>query len=258
MDSESSRYRPIADELAGRIRAGQLKEGDQLPSIPDLMKVHGISNGVARKVLRTLVSEGLATAKAGAGTYVRRRPAIQRIVRQWHSNAGRGGLPRLDADGRVIGSVGYESRTVAGPAAVRERLGLDPLPEGQRPDLMQTTYLREANDEPVFIEISWEPLELTRSTVIAFPEDGPHGGKGVVERMRQIGVEVTHVPEVVSARQATSEEARQLGVAPGDIVLLVERTHYADTRPVETADIVVPVDRYQLVYGVSRWDEPVP
>ncbi|WP_162795066.1 GntR family transcriptional regulator [Nonomuraea lactucae] len=256
MDLESSRYRPIADELARRIRAGELKEGDQLPSIPELMKAHEISNGVARKVLRTLVSEGLATAKAGAGTYVRRRPAIRRIVRSWHNNARRGGLPGFSDDDHAIGSVGYESRTVEGSLAVRERLDLDPLDQEDRPDLMRTTYLREVAGEPVFIETSWEPLQLTRDTVIAFPEDGPHGGKGVVERMRHIGIEVTHAPEVVSARPSTAEEARQLGVAPGDIVLVIERTHYADTRPVETADIVIPVDRYQVVYGTSIWDEP--
>lgn len=225
-----------------------------MPSIPELMKRHGVSNGVARKVLRALVHERLAIARAGAGTYVRKVPTIRHLVRSWHQNA-RGGALRFD-DGLTIGSIGYESRTVHGSPGVRERLSLEMRSDDTRRDLMQTSYVRKAGDQVVFLETSWEPRELTAGTVIALPEEGPHAGRSVRERMRQIGVEVTHAPEVVSARPATTDEAHQLGIGPGDIVLVIERTHYADDRPVETADIVIPVERYQLVYGLSSWDEP--
>ncbi|MFI6706151.1 GntR family transcriptional regulator [Nonomuraea sp. NPDC050478] len=232
-----------------------MREGDQLPSIPDLVREHGITSGTAQWVVRVLVTEGLVISKPGSGTYVRARPPIRSLVRSWHANLGRA-MPSFDSGGDAIGSIGYRSTTVDGPAAVRDRLGLGPLPDGERPDLMKTTYTRKAAGEPVYLETSWEPLTLTRDTVIALPEDGPYGGRGVAERMRQIGVHVTHAPEVVSARAATVEEARALDIAAGDIVLRIERTHYAETRPVETADIILPVDRYQLVYGLCMWDEP--
>jgi DNA-binding GntR family transcriptional regulator len=255
-ESRAVRYLPIADQLRRRILSGELAEGDRLPSIPELMRDHGVSNGVARKALRTLVQEGLAIAKSGSGTYVRARPQQRYMVRSWHRNA-RGGSPfRLEMEGQAAaGTWDYESHTDRAPAKVRERLALAE-PTGTDPDVMHTSYVFRRDGEPAQLSESWEPLHLTRGTPIVLPEDGPHSGLGVVERMRRIGVEVTHAAEYLSARLITAPEARLLKAAPGDIVMTIERTYYADTTPVETADIVVPVDRYRLLYGTSTWDAP--
>ncbi len=254
---EGNRYLPIADVLRQRIRSGDLAEGDQLPSIPELMRTHGVSNAVARKVLRTLVSEGLAIARSGSGTYVRERPERQILVRSWHRNA-RGGSPfAIEMAGQArIGSWDYTSRTVCAPEGVRRRLGLEGPGDDDVPDAMETSYVFRGDSEPVQLSTSYEPLSLVRGTPIVLPEEGPQARKGVVERMRTIGVTVTHSAELVSARLVTVVEARQLDVAPGDIVLVIERTYYADTRPVETADIVIPVARFQVLYGTSTWDAP--
>lgn len=37
---------------------------------------------------------------------------------------------------------------------------------------------------------------------------------------------------------------------PGGTVLTMARTYHTAERPVETADIVIPVERYSLVYEV--------
>jgi DNA-binding GntR family transcriptional regulator len=54
----------------------------------------------------------------------------------------------------------------------------------------------------------------------------------------------------VSARPALAAEAAQLGVRPGSLVLTIARTYPTDEQAVETADIVIPVERYSLVYEV--------
>ncbi|WP_246079830.1 UTRA domain-containing protein [Nonomuraea mesophila] len=177
-------------------------------------------------------------------------------MRSWNRNA-RGGSPfagEMANQGR-LGSWDYESRTATAPAEIRGRLALDEA-AGDDPDVVRTDYLFRGDGRPVMVSITWEPLELTRGTPIVLPEDGPHAGKGVVERMRQIGVQVTHAAEVVSARNATVEEAKLLDIGAPAIVLTIERTYYADARPVETADLVIPVDQYQVLYGTSTWDEP--
>jgi GntR family transcriptional regulator len=81
------------------------------------------------------------------------------------------------------------------------------------------------------------------------PEQGPFAGKGVVERMRSIGVAVETVVELPRPARATPTQAHLLGIGAGDLVLLIERTIY-DTagRPVETADMVVPDGRRAVVY----------
>jgi GntR family transcriptional regulator len=81
-------------------------------------------------------------------------------------------------------------------------------------------------------------------------EEGPHAGSGVVERMAVIGQRITRAEEVVSARPALAAEAARLGVRPWSLVLTIARTYLAEERAVETADIVIPVERYALVSEV--------
>lgn len=96
---------------------------------------------------------------------------------------------------------------------------------------------------------SWEPLAITDGTPVTLPERGPLAGRGVVARMRSIGVQVETVAELPRPARATPAQAHLLGIAAGDLVLLIERTLY-DTggRPVETADMVVPDGCREVVY----------
>jgi GntR family transcriptional regulator len=115
---------------------------------------------------------------------------------------------------------------------------------------MRTIYTFLGDGKPVILSVSWEPAALTTGTPVMLPEEGPHAGKGVVERMAVIGQRITHAEENVAARPALASEAQRLGIRPGGTVLTVARTYYTPERPVETADIVIPVERYSLVYEV--------
>lgn len=194
-----------------------------------------------------LVSEGYVESRSGSGTYVRERPRVRRLTRSWYREAhGRASSP-FRADMRAQGRAGTwrsSSQTATAPPAVAERLGVD---EGA--EVMCTEYTFLADEHPVMLSTSWEPLELTRGTPVMLPEEGPHAGAGVVARMREIGHEVTLATEVVTARAVLADEAERLGLPLGAIVMVIQRT-YAGDRPVETADIVVPVDQCELEYAI--------
>jgi UTRA domain len=98
--------------------------------------------------------------------------------------------------------------------------------------------------------VSWEPVELTTGTPVMLAEEGPHAGCGVVERMGVIGQRITSAEEDVSARPALADEAERLKIRPGSTVLTIARTYRTDERAVETADLVMPVERYSLVYEI--------
>ncbi|GII67378.1 hypothetical protein Skr01_74630 [Sphaerisporangium krabiense] len=188
---------------------------------------------------------------------MREQAQRQVLARSWHRNA-QGGSPFAIEMARQarIGFRDYTSRTATASDDVRRRLGLGG-PDGDKPDVIETKYLFRGDSEPVQLATSWEPLALIRETPIMLPEEGPHAGKGVVDRMRQIEITVTHAAELVSARLVSTPETRLLDVPPGDIVLTIERTYYADAQPVETADIVISVARYAVLYGTSTWDAPL-
>lgn len=78
---------------------------------------------------------------------------------------------------------------------------------------------------------------------------GPLAGKGVVERMRSIGVDIVTALEVPRPGRATQAQANLLGIGRGYLVLVIERTYYdGDGRAVETADITVPDARWEVAY----------
>ncbi|WP_203905376.1 hypothetical protein [Virgisporangium aliadipatigenens] len=85
---------------------------------------------------------------------------------------------------------------------------------------MVTRYVFHSDGEPIQISYSREPLAVTGGTSVEWPEDGP-----------------------------APDEVRDLRLPPrSPMMFVIARTYYADGVAVETADIVVPSDRYELVY----------
>ncbi|TDD33736.1 GntR family transcriptional regulator [Actinomadura sp. KC06] len=240
-------YLRIADDLRQQIVDGRLGPGDRVPSRHQLARDHGVSDRVAVEAVRLLVSEGYVESRSGSGTYVRQRPTVRRLTRSWYREArGRADSPfraDMETQGRA-GTWRSSSETSTATPAVAERLG---VAEGD--PVMRTQYTFLADEQPVMLSTSWEPLALTRGTPVMLPESGPYAGAGVVARMRAIEQTVTLASEVVTARAILADEADVLGEPMGSIVMVIQRTYSGD-HPVETADIIVPVDRYELAYVI--------
>lgn len=245
MTQPAAAYLRIADDLRRQIAEGVLRPGAKVPSRHQLAAQYDVSDRVAVEAVRLLVSEGLVEARPGSGTYVREKPNLTRLTRSWYRESRDGSPFRADmaSQGRA-GTWRSSSEAVAAPPAIAERLQ---IAEGA--PVMRTRYTFLADDRPVMLSTSWEPLHITGGTPIMFPEDGPHAGQGVTARMRAIGITVEVATEIVTARHVLASEAEELGLPLGAVVTLIHRTYTAD-RPVETADIVVPVDRYELMYVI--------
>ncbi|GLU45712.1 GntR family transcriptional regulator [Nocardiopsis ansamitocini] len=239
-------YQRIADDLRQRIITGVYQPGDRLPSRQQIADEYEVGPRVAADAVGQLVASGYAITRTGSGAYVRPRPPVRRLTRSWYRES-RGGSPfRADMAAQQIRS-GWTSHSdeVPAPEAISERLAIEP-----GASVMRTRYTFTGDDEPVMLSTSYEPLELTRGTSVVLPEDGVHAGRGVTERMAQIGQTVVQAAEIVTARSATAQEADALGIGRGAVVMVIQRTYYTDSRPVETADIVVPPDRYELAYMI--------
>jgi DNA-binding GntR family transcriptional regulator len=246
-------YQRIADDLRRAIVDGSLPPGAKLPSRHELARQYSVSDRVAVEAVRLLAAEGFAETRSGSGSYVRQRPEMQRLTRSWYTTR-RGGSPfraEMGAAGRA-GSWECSSERAGMTPAVAERLGAEP---GE--PAMRTRYTFTADGEPVMLSVSWEPLALTEGTPVMFPEEGPHAGRGVIERMVVIGQQIASAEEIVSARPALAAEAARLNIRPGGTVLTITRTYHAGERAVETADIVIPVERYALVYDIPVGLAPV-
>lgn len=241
------RYEEIAAELRDAISRGAYAEGDQLPGENAIMRTYGVARATARDALAVLRHEGLAVARPGAGVFVAPRHRIVRDSTSRYSRTRAAHTSPFRSDAERAGQRGnweHSSRKITPSPEVTQRLNLAP---DER--VMETTYRYFANEQPIQLSTSWEPLAITEGTAIEYPEESPT--VGVIARMDLIGYHVDRVVERVTARAAQPVEIKQLNLARrGAYVLVIERTHYANEQPVETCDIVFPGDRYELTYTI--------
>jgi DNA-binding GntR family transcriptional regulator len=243
---ESLLYLQLVDELRRQIIDGTLAAGSRLPSRAKLAADHHVSENVVRRAIDVLMAEGLIETRTGARPVVRPRPQLRRLTRSWYREQ-RGGSP-FRADMQAQGHEAdwtANSRKATAPPAIAERLRLD-----DHAPVMRTDYVFTADGEPVMLSTSYEPLALTKGTPVMLPEWGPYAGRGVRDRMAVIGQQLITASEVVTARPIMQSEAEQIHASAGTIVLVIQRTYWTSDRPVETADIIVPVDRYELLYVI--------
>ncbi|QFR00105.1 GntR family transcriptional regulator [Streptomyces phaeolivaceus] len=241
---EQPAYLRVAGDLRRKIVSGSLPPHTRLPSQARIREEYGVSDTVALEARKVLMAEGLVEGRSGSGTYVRERPVPRRVSRSGFRPAG-GATPFRQEQADVAARGTWESRSeqVEAGRTIAERLAIQ---IGDR--VMCTRYTFRDAGEAMMLSTSWEPLAVTGRTPVMLPEEGPLGGMGVVERMAAIDVVVDNVTEEVGARPGLAEELLALGGVPGHVVLVVHRTYFASGRPVETADVVVPADRYQVAY----------
>lgn len=246
--SEQPPYLRIADELRQRIAEHVWEPGDRLPSRAQIGQECGVGENVVRRAQELLISQGVLEGRAGSGTYVAEPRERVRVVRSSAREQPSGSPFRQDMKALRLQS-DRESRTdakVPAPAEIATRLGIS---EGEL--CVRTTYEFLADGKPVQLSTSWEPYAVTGGTLVVLPEGGPHAGAGVVNRMAAIGVTVSHAVEQPEPRHATAEEASLLGIQKAALVTHIRRTYYSDqSRPVETADIVVPAAHCEIVYEI--------
>jgi GntR family transcriptional regulator len=239
-------YLAVADALCARILAGEWELGERLPSRAQLAAEYGVGRNVTQRAMDRLITKGLLEGRAGSGTYVRTPRERLRMVRSRHRERrdGSPSLAGMTERGKASAWDSHSEARVPAPEAIAERLAINP---GEL--CVNTHYEFLADGQPVQLSESWEPMAITDETPIVLPEAGPLAGKGVLVRMRSIGVDIETVVELPRPARATQTQANLLGISVGDLVLQIERTIY-DTvgRPVETADIVIPDVRREVAY----------
>ena len=94
-------YLQIVRQARQAVRMGVLDIGDQLPSVREVVAEVAINPNTVLKAYRDLEREGLIEARAGQGTFVRRRPPgpppgthsrLGRSLARWVTEAREAGL----------------------------------------------------------------------------------------------------------------------------------------------------------------------
>lgn len=74
MPTAEAPYRRIANEIAAKIKSGELRPGDKLPSTRELAESYAVHMNTASRALSLLHDRELITGQPGRGTYVAEQP----------------------------------------------------------------------------------------------------------------------------------------------------------------------------------------
>ncbi len=96
-----SPYQQIVQQVRNALRLGLLREGDQLPTVKDVVAALAINPNTVLKAYRELEHEGLVQAKPGRGTFVTKtltdntlaaHGPLRQDLRRWLTKARKAGL----------------------------------------------------------------------------------------------------------------------------------------------------------------------
>lgn len=223
------RYRTIEQALRERIAA--LRPGDGLPSDSALCTEFGVSRMTARNAMHRLAEEGLVVRLPGRGSYVAEPPAHRRADRLMSFSSEMTRRGRVPSSTIVAREIRPAWRSAASELRVREG---EPIVFLRR--------VRTADGEPIAVETT---LLIGGLSPVVMAADLRHDSLHAI--LAGAGWALRRGTATVTASSATKEDARLLGVARGDPVL-VERRVILDGqgRPLEATETRYAADRYAI------------
>ena len=246
--SDRPPYRQIADQLRELIDRGTLVAGDKLPSEAELIEHYGVARMTVRQAVQELRNEGRVVAEHGKGTFVRQPVQVRRLASERFARRHReAGLAAFSVEAQKTGfTPNVDQLEIAtGPAApeIRDRLR---LADDEEVVSRSRRYL--ADGQPVETAVSYLPASVAAGSRIVEADTGPGG---IYARLEDMGFELDHFTEEVSARMPSAEERRRLQLTDGVPVVVLVRTAYDTTgRPLEVCDTLKAAPAYVLEYEV--------
>lgn len=220
------KYVQIADDIAARIRHGELEPGDRLPGQDALAEEQEVSKQTVERAYRLLRTDGLVEARRREGTFVTEAHTQTTGAREWY---------RRDAEERFRGPRERWETLDAGvtdpdrvPPLVRTGLELE---DGEGA-IWRERLMTDAGTPTQWHRAWWAGRLRDDCPALADPAPIPGGSTAYVEE--RTGRRPVRGRERFRARGASTEEVQALEVRRGDPVLEIEhRTFDADGDPLE-------------------------
>lgn len=150
----------IKEELLDRIKSGQYKQGDQIPTESDLCKEFSVSRTTVRTALTQLTLEGNLVRKQGKGTFV-----AEPKLRQTLSHTVKRYRDQVSVQGKRA-----EISLVAVEVIPAVDFLKDALKVEQDTPVQRVERIRSANGEPTQYEIAYIPWDIAPGITRAHAE----------------------------------------------------------------------------------------
>jgi DNA-binding GntR family transcriptional regulator len=228
-------YFQVAQHYEAAIKSGALKAGARLDNEVQLAETLGLSRPTVRSAFLYLANKGLVVRKRGAGTLV----ASERIDRNVELTSL---YDDLAAAGRSPATTVLSAQVTHASEEVAEALR---LPEGAL--VMSLERVRLADGEPMALMHNYLPAGLVHLSVEMLEKHG------LYELLRAASVGPYSASQRMSAKNASTAEARILHEPRGAALLTMERIAYDQAgRPVEFARHLYRASRYAFTTALPR------
>jgi len=208
-------YVQLREELKEKIRKGEWKIGDQIPTETDLMRDYQVSRATVRAALESLSSEGYLVKKHGVGTFVARvKPSLcfEPLISLSYALEVGG----IESQNVVLASQRIEPDR--GLRALMRWKGQDPCFHVRR--------LRLAENIPIALEDSY-----FHPAVESYLKNRDLTGSIAKILLSEARVTISRVEQVIVPREPDPEERRLLGLEEGAPVLDLQRWIYVQDSP---------------------------
>jgi GntR family transcriptional regulator len=225
-------YYQLVETIREKIRLGELKPGEQIPSERDAAEQYGISRMTVRQAVLYLIREGHLVAQQGLGTFV---AAPKLAYDPLHLLSFTEEMMR---QGAATTSHVLEQTLITPPAPVAKDLDLPADASATK-----IVRVRLSHDVPLLLETVYVPTavcagldreDLTTQSLYSLLED-------------KYNLRLSRTRQTLEAISANEYEADLFGVALGTGMLLVEGVTYLDTdRPAEYYKAIYRGDRFKF------------
>ncbi len=231
-------YYQLRTELEGRIKRGDWKPYQQLPTEDELAESYGVSKATVRQALRDLAHAEIVRREQGRGTFVA-GTKIQFGPRRLASFT-----EEMRDFGMRSSSKVLEQGVVQADETLAARLGLE-----QGSDVYRIERLRVAGDEPMGLQTVHVPCALAPGLL-----ETDFASASLYETLeKRYGLTPDHAAQTHFARSLDARQALLLQVAEGCPALGGERlTFLAGGQPLELTLSLMRGDRYQIQLKLER------
>lgn len=231
-------YYQLKQILLTELKTRELAPGARLPGDHELCDAYDVSRTVVRQALSELETEGVIERVKGRGTFVAQRKTGERLVQSLT-----GLFEDVEARGSHLRSDVRRLEVVPADEQVAQSLDLE-----LGASVIVLERLRFVDEEPWVLVTTYLPFEIAPGLLTDDLEN-----QSLYRLLEQkYGVQLRYGQRAIEASIAGAALARNLGISPGDPVLVLRSTVYGNQRPVEMFVAYHRGDRSRFEVSLNR------
>ena len=227
-------YAQLHDILLEKLKAGEYKKNDVLPTEAEFEEIFGVSRITARRALAELVAKGLVKRQAGIGTMVISTSEKQEVKARVRLMDGQ--------QHHAIERHNLKLEQLSPPGPIAHAFGLD----NGSTLLRLTRTLSRQNEQPAQVNYIWLAPRLNDVTLASL-------NGGLYSMLEQKNENIESFQDVITAELPTEEDCQILAVSACEPLLVKTRKGYNNRGELVEFGIAKHIaSHYQYVVENSR------